>query len=73
MKIRLTLVTEYQRHNTGRNFKTLASARRYANKVVGLNPRLDCDGYVVNRANGDCLFVDGATVGDIFPCMKEME
>lgn len=48
-------------------FKTLAGARTKARNLVGSYPKLDPDGYAVQRTTGNCLFFQGVTFDELFP------
>lgn len=48
-------------------FKTLEGAKAKAHKLVGTLPKLDPDGYAVNRTTGNCLFFFGTTFSELFP------
>lgn len=48
-----------------KRYQTIAKAREMARRWLGENPKIDPDGYAVNRTNGDCLFVQGAELEDV--------
>ncbi len=48
-------------------YKTLAGAKSKAHALVGTQPKLDPDGYLVNRTTGGCLFFQGVELKDLFP------
>lgn len=65
--ITLTYVTSPT--STGRTFKfkTLTGARNKARTLVGSYPKIDPDGYAVQRTTGNCLFFQGTTFEELFP------
>ncbi len=48
-------------------YKTLASAQKKAHALVGTQPKLDPDGYLVNPTTGGCLFFQGVELKELFP------
>lgn len=54
------------------HYKTLQGAQRGAVRWIGMNPRLDPDGYAISK-NGDVLFfVKDCSYEDIFPVSAVM-
>ncbi len=51
-------------------YKTLKGAQMKALTLVGHNPKLDPDGYAVERTTGNCLFFQGTSFGALFPGAK---
>lgn len=48
--------------------KNMEEAQRWARRLMGRHPKMDPDGYVVNRQTGDCLFLlEGASFEELFP------
>jgi hypothetical protein len=66
MVIRLCFVKSLTTRASNFSFATVTGARRKAQKLVGSRPKVDPDGYLVDR-DGNCLFFSGCKLEDLFP------
>jgi hypothetical protein len=60
-------VTDPGKPDKRSQYKTLKAAQAKAQKLVGESPKLDPDGYAVDRKTGNCLFFNGVTFEELFP------
>lgn len=68
--ITLRYVTDPSKTGKAFHYKTVEGARKKATSLVGKTPKVDPEGYVFSRVTGNCLFVIGAELIDVFPSLK---